>query len=85
MTIKNTWVSTPWTAIISLLQFTACWVHQLRPFCLVLKCNILRFSCKMCCLLAGQFYHGIEFEVTEPLPKPEAIMYVKGQMLNVTR
>lgn len=39
----------------------------------------------MCCLLAGQFYHGIEFEVTEHLPKPEAIMYVKGQMLNVTR
>uniref|UniRef100_H2UAK2 Inter-alpha-trypsin inhibitor heavy chain H3 n=1 Tax=Takifugu rubripes TaxID=31033 RepID=H2UAK2_TAKRU len=35
--------------------------------------------------LLGQFYHGIEFEVTEPLPKPEAIMYVKGQMLNVTR
>lgn len=39
----------------------------------------------LCCLLAGQFYHGIEFEVTEPLQKPEAIVYVKGQALNVTR
>lgn len=39
----------------------------------------------LCCLLAGQFYHGIEFEVTETLESPNAIMYVKGQTLNVTR
>lgn len=37
------------------------------------------------CLLAGQFYHGIDFEVTEPLQSPNAIMYVKGHTLNVTR
>ncbi|XP_042358694.1 inter-alpha-trypsin inhibitor heavy chain H3-like [Plectropomus leopardus] len=40
--------------------------------------------------LLGQFYHGIEFEVSELRPgevpeKPDATMYVKGQELNVTR
>uniref|UniRef100_H3D0L7 Inter-alpha-trypsin inhibitor heavy chain H3 n=1 Tax=Tetraodon nigroviridis TaxID=99883 RepID=H3D0L7_TETNG len=35
--------------------------------------------------LLGQFYRGIEFEVTESLQSPDAIMYVKGQTLNVTR
>lgn len=40
--------------------------------------------------LAGQFYHGIEYEVSELRPgevpeKPDATMYVKGQELNVTR
>lgn len=38
----------------------------------------------------GQFYHGIEFEVSELRPgevpeKPDATMFVKGQELNVTR
>ncbi|XP_036956027.1 inter-alpha-trypsin inhibitor heavy chain H3-like [Acanthopagrus latus] len=40
--------------------------------------------------LLGQFYHGIEFEVSELRPgevpeKPDATMFVKGQELNVTR
>ncbi|XP_054639699.1 inter-alpha-trypsin inhibitor heavy chain H3-like [Dunckerocampus dactyliophorus] len=40
--------------------------------------------------LLGQFYHGIEYEVTNVHPgevpeKPDATMYVKGQELNVTR
>ncbi|KAI4826533.1 hypothetical protein KUCAC02_029979 [Chaenocephalus aceratus] len=40
--------------------------------------------------LLGQFYHGIEYEVSELRPgevpeKPDATMYVKGQELNVTR
>ncbi|XP_070759052.1 inter-alpha-trypsin inhibitor heavy chain H3-like [Enoplosus armatus] len=40
--------------------------------------------------LLGQFYHGIEYEVTNLRPgevpeKPDATMYVKGQELNVTR
>ncbi|XP_061641728.1 inter-alpha-trypsin inhibitor heavy chain H3-like isoform X1 [Phyllopteryx taeniolatus] len=40
--------------------------------------------------LIGQFYHGIEYEVTNLRPgevpeKPDATMYVKGQELNVTR
>uniref|UniRef100_A0A8D0D3Y5 Inter-alpha-trypsin inhibitor heavy chain H3 n=1 Tax=Sander lucioperca TaxID=283035 RepID=A0A8D0D3Y5_SANLU len=40
--------------------------------------------------LLGQFYHGIEYEVSGLRPgevpeKPDAIMYVKGQELNVTR
>uniref|UniRef100_A0A673B493 Inter-alpha-trypsin inhibitor heavy chain H3 n=1 Tax=Sphaeramia orbicularis TaxID=375764 RepID=A0A673B493_9TELE len=40
--------------------------------------------------LLGQFYHGIEYEVTDLRPgevpeKPDATMYVKGQELNVTR
>ncbi|KAM9859817.1 inter-alpha-trypsin inhibitor heavy chain H3-like [Aulostomus maculatus] len=40
--------------------------------------------------LLGQFYHGIEYEVTNLHPgevpeKPDATMYVKGQELNVTR
>ena len=39
---------------------------------------------------AGQFYHGVGFEVAELHPdeadgKFDAIMYVKGQTLNVTR
>lgn len=39
---------------------------------------------------SGQFYHGIEYEVTDLRPgtvpeKPDATMYVKGQELNVTR
>lgn len=39
---------------------------------------------------AGQFYHGIEYEVSDLRPgevteKPDATMYVKGQELNVTR
>ncbi|KAF7664516.1 hypothetical protein LDENG_00173350 [Lucifuga dentata] len=34
--------------------------------------------------LLGQFYHGVEFEVTNS-EKPDATMYVKGQALNVTR
>ena len=38
----------------------------------------------------GQFYHGIEYEVSGLRPgevpeKPDATMYVKGQELNVTR
>lgn len=39
----------------------------------------------LCCFLAGQFYHGIQFEMTELLQSPDAIMYVKAQTLNVTR
>ncbi|CAK6958437.1 inter-alpha-trypsin inhibitor heavy chain H3-like isoform X1 [Scomber scombrus] len=40
--------------------------------------------------LLGQFYHGVEFEVTDLQPgevhgKPNATMYVKGQTLHVTR
>uniref|UniRef100_A0A8C2ZNQ8 Inter-alpha-trypsin inhibitor heavy chain H3 n=1 Tax=Cyclopterus lumpus TaxID=8103 RepID=A0A8C2ZNQ8_CYCLU len=40
--------------------------------------------------LLGQFYHGVEFEVTQLHPgevqeKTDATMYVKGQILNVTR
>ncbi|XP_076012708.1 inter-alpha-trypsin inhibitor heavy chain H3-like isoform X2 [Genypterus blacodes] len=40
--------------------------------------------------LLGQFYHGIEYEVTDLRPgevaeKPDATMHVKGQELNVTR
>ncbi|KAM9758866.1 inter-alpha-trypsin inhibitor heavy chain H3-like [Menidia menidia] len=40
--------------------------------------------------LLGQFYNGVEFEVTELHPgeiqdETQAIMYVKGQKLNVTR
>uniref|UniRef100_A0A671VDM6 Inter-alpha-trypsin inhibitor heavy chain H3 n=1 Tax=Sparus aurata TaxID=8175 RepID=A0A671VDM6_SPAAU len=40
--------------------------------------------------LLGQFYHGVEFEVTDLRPGPhlenvDATMYVKGQTLNVTR
>ncbi|XP_033977582.1 inter-alpha-trypsin inhibitor heavy chain H3-like [Trematomus bernacchii] len=40
--------------------------------------------------LLGQFYHGIEYEVSELRPgevpeKPDATMYVKGRELNVTR
>ncbi|XP_069569123.1 inter-alpha-trypsin inhibitor heavy chain H3-like [Brachyistius frenatus] len=40
--------------------------------------------------LLGQFYHGVEFEVTDLRPGEvqenlDATMYVKGQMLNVTR
>ncbi|XP_044205152.1 inter-alpha-trypsin inhibitor heavy chain H3-like [Thunnus albacares] len=40
--------------------------------------------------LLGQFYSGIEYEVTDLRPgdvpeKPDATMYVKGQQLNVTR
>lgn len=39
---------------------------------------------------AGQFYHGVEFEVGDLRPgevpeKPDATMYVKGHQLNVTR
>lgn len=38
----------------------------------------------------GQFYHGIEYEVSDLRPgevpeKPDATMFVKGQELNVTR
>lgn len=38
----------------------------------------------------GQFYHGVEYEVTDLRPgevpeKPDATMFVKGQELNVTR
>ncbi|XP_034442500.1 inter-alpha-trypsin inhibitor heavy chain H3-like isoform X2 [Hippoglossus hippoglossus] len=40
--------------------------------------------------LLGQFYHGVEFEVTDLIPgdlqeKLDATMYVKGQAVNVTR
>ncbi|XP_054878245.1 inter-alpha-trypsin inhibitor heavy chain H3-like [Poeciliopsis prolifica] len=39
--------------------------------------------------LLGQFYHGVEFEVTdlhlEVEGKSNAIMYIKGQAINVTR
>uniref|UniRef100_H2S045 Inter-alpha-trypsin inhibitor heavy chain H3 n=1 Tax=Takifugu rubripes TaxID=31033 RepID=H2S045_TAKRU len=40
--------------------------------------------------LLGQFYHGIEYEVSDLRPgevpgKPDATMFVKGQQLNVTR
>nr|XP_046240479.1 inter-alpha-trypsin inhibitor heavy chain H3-like [Scatophagus argus] len=40
--------------------------------------------------LLGQFYHGVDFEVTDLRPgevpeKPDATMFVKGQELNVTR
>ncbi|XP_027135467.1 inter-alpha-trypsin inhibitor heavy chain H3a [Larimichthys crocea] len=40
--------------------------------------------------LLGQFYHGIEYEVTDLRPgevpeKPDATMFVKGRELNVTR
>ncbi|XP_013865282.1 inter-alpha-trypsin inhibitor heavy chain H3a [Austrofundulus limnaeus] len=40
--------------------------------------------------LLGQFYHGIDFEVTDLRPgevpeKPDATMYVKGHKLKVTR
>ncbi|KAF7208196.1 inter-alpha-trypsin inhibitor heavy chain 3 [Nothobranchius furzeri] len=40
--------------------------------------------------LLGQFYHGIDFEVTNLHPgedpeKPDATMFVKGQEINVTR
>lgn len=39
---------------------------------------------------SGQFYHGIEYEVSDLRPgevpeKPDATMYVKGRQLNVTR
>lgn len=39
---------------------------------------------------SGQFYHGIEYEVSNLRPgevpeKPDATMYVKGQELTVTR
>lgn len=39
---------------------------------------------------SGQFYHGIDFEVTDLRPgevpeKPDATMYVKGHELTVTR
>ncbi|RXN04180.1 inter-alpha-trypsin inhibitor heavy chain H3-like protein [Labeo rohita] len=38
----------------------------------------------------GQFYHGLQFEVSEPFPgkdpnKPDALMFVKGKELVVTR
>lgn len=38
----------------------------------------------------GQFYHGINYEVTDLRPgknqeKPDATMYVKGHELDVTR
>lgn len=41
-------------------------------------------------LFPGQFYKGIEYEVSdlrpgEVLEKPDATMFVKGQELNVTR
>ncbi|RXN06907.1 inter-alpha-trypsin inhibitor heavy chain H3-like protein [Labeo rohita] len=37
-----------------------------------------------------QFYHGLQFEVSEPFPgkdpnKPDAVMFVKGKELVVTR
>ncbi|RXN06951.1 inter-alpha-trypsin inhibitor heavy chain H3-like protein [Labeo rohita] len=40
--------------------------------------------------LLGQFYHGLQFEVSEPFPgkdpnKPDAVMFVKGKELVVTR
>ncbi|RXN27117.1 inter-alpha-trypsin inhibitor heavy chain H3-like protein [Labeo rohita] len=40
--------------------------------------------------LLGQFYHGLQFEVSEPFPgkdpnKPDALMFVKGKELVVTR
>ncbi|XP_074527146.1 inter-alpha-trypsin inhibitor heavy chain H3-like [Halichoeres trimaculatus] len=40
--------------------------------------------------LLGQFYHGVDFEVTDLRPgevpeKPDATMFVKGHQLNVTR
>uniref|UniRef100_A0A3Q2QAA9 Inter-alpha-trypsin inhibitor heavy chain H3 n=1 Tax=Fundulus heteroclitus TaxID=8078 RepID=A0A3Q2QAA9_FUNHE len=40
--------------------------------------------------LLGQFYHGVEFEVTDLYPgqveqKSDAVMYIKGRALNVTR
>ncbi|XP_019942173.2 inter-alpha-trypsin inhibitor heavy chain H3-like isoform X1 [Paralichthys olivaceus] len=40
--------------------------------------------------LLGQFYHGVEFEVTDQRPgdlqeKLDATMYVKGRVVNVTR
>ncbi|XP_073682156.1 inter-alpha-trypsin inhibitor heavy chain H3a [Garra rufa] len=40
--------------------------------------------------LLGQFYHGLQFEVSETFPgedpnKPDAMMFVKGQELVVTR
>uniref|UniRef100_H3D0L8 Inter-alpha-trypsin inhibitor heavy chain H3 n=1 Tax=Tetraodon nigroviridis TaxID=99883 RepID=H3D0L8_TETNG len=40
--------------------------------------------------LLGQFYHGLEYEVSDLRPgevpeKPDATMFVKGQQLNVTR
>uniref|UniRef100_A0A3B3V375 Inter-alpha-trypsin inhibitor heavy chain H3 n=1 Tax=Poecilia latipinna TaxID=48699 RepID=A0A3B3V375_9TELE len=40
--------------------------------------------------LLGQFYHGVEFEVTDSHPgevegNSNAIMYIKGQTINVTR
>lgn len=40
--------------------------------------------------LLGQFYHGIQYEVSDLRPgevpeKPDATMFVKGQQLNVTR
>ena len=39
---------------------------------------------------SGQFYHGIQYEVSdlhqgEAPEKPDATMFVKGQTLNVTR
>ncbi len=49
-------------------------------------------GCALICvqLSLGQFYHGLEFEVSEPFPgkdanKPDAMMFVKGQELVVTR
>ncbi|XP_015257104.1 PREDICTED: inter-alpha-trypsin inhibitor heavy chain H3-like isoform X2 [Cyprinodon variegatus] len=40
--------------------------------------------------LIGQFYHGVEFELTDLYPgefgeRLDAVMYIKGQTLNVTR
>lgn len=41
-------------------------------------------------LAPGQFYRGLEYEVSDLRPgevpdKPDATMFVKGQQLNVTR
>ncbi|XP_077582048.1 inter-alpha-trypsin inhibitor heavy chain H3-like [Stigmatopora nigra] len=35
--------------------------------------------------LLGQFYHGVSFEVEKVEQKTDAILYVNGQILNVTR
>jgi len=55
-----------------------------------MSCIIKQHSLNCVLGSLGQFYHGLEFEVSEPFPgtdpkKPDAIMFVKGQEIVVTR
>lgn len=70
---------------------------NLIVFCLFDVCQLKKknkskkkIRCKVGCFLPGQFYHGVEFEVTYVRPddvqkNQSATMYVKGHALNVTR